>query len=569
VIAPLGAAPRREVAILAALTVLPLLPFLPTAISIDAPVFVAVAHQIVASPLDPFGFQMIWDPTSPDAAVFNRNPPLLSYWIAPWIALLGERDALLHALVLPFPLLASLSFYGIARRLAGTGLAPAALLVLTPAFLVLATTLLLDVPVLACVLLSVYALLRGVEGEGSRGWQWAAGLAAAAAGLLKYVGFCTAPLLAAGVLLFARRPAAVAVRVLLPPVVLWGLWGAHSASLYGAVHFLGSTDVVVDRSFEPAEFWNQVVSTAIYYGAALLFPVALWARALVGSRGSTELAVAAVLLGTAAAWNVLPGGEPPRRVPLEVDEMVFAALGFAGCLFLWGSLLRPARFRQGPVDRFLLLWLGGLLVFTALLNWHVNAADALLAAPPVLLLVFRHDALRPGRRFVVVCAALLLPASLLLAWADAVQSNFYREAARRIAAEIGDRPGARWFVGHWGFQHYLERQGFRAVVPPMYGRSDLAVGDWVASARNVSQLDVSRDMGRYGLREAWAWEKRSPLPLRTTNADAGAGFYSHHSGYVPFAWTRSPVERIGLGRVVSVRGGKAQPSRGGPPPGDP
>ena len=59
----------------------------------------------------------------------------------------------------------------------------------------------------------------------------------------------------------------------------------------------------------------------------------------------------------------------------------------------------------------------------------------------------------------------------------------------------------------------------------------------MASARNVSQLDVSRDMNRYGLREAWTWTEQSSLPLRTSNADAGAGFYSHHAGYVPFAWS--------------------------------
>ena len=37
------------------------------------------------------------------------------------------------------------------------------MLVSSPAFVVLGTTLLLDVPVLACMLVAVYALLRGAE----------------------------------------------------------------------------------------------------------------------------------------------------------------------------------------------------------------------------------------------------------------------------------------------------------------------------------------------------------------------------------------------------------------------
>jgi hypothetical protein len=154
----------------------------------------------------------------------------------------------------------------------------------------------------------------------------------------------------------------------------------------------------------------------------------------------------------------------------------------------------------------------------------------------------------------VASIAVTLPLSVMLAWADAIQANFYRTAARRVVAEIGEQPGGRWFVGHWGFQHYLERQGFQAVVPPMYGRSELFRDDWVVAPRNVSQLDVSVNMDRYELREMWRWERKTWLPLRTTNADAGAGFYSHHSGHVPFAWSRLPVETIQLGRVVGVRG---------------
>ena len=86
----------------------------------------------------------------------------------------------------------------------------------------------------------------------------------------------------------------------------------------------------------------------------------------------------------------------------------------------------------------------------------------------------------------------------------------------------------------------------------MYGRPRLALDDWVASARNVSQIDVSRDMARYGLREVWSFQERHWLPLRTTNPDAGAGFYSSHYGYAPFGWSRLPFEEIQLGRVVRV-----------------
>jgi 4-amino-4-deoxy-L-arabinose transferase-like glycosyltransferase len=557
-----GRAARGEVWLVALFSVVPLLPFVTKAVSIDAPVFISVAHQIIAHPLDPFGFQMIWDPTSPDAWVFNRNPPLVSYYLVPWILLFGEVDTWLHVAMLPFSLLAGLSFLGIARRIAGAGAGPALLLIATPAYLVLATTLMLDVPLLGFMLFAVYAMLRGVEGDRA-GWQLAAGVAAAAAGLTKYIGLCIAPLLAAGVVLLYAQRGRPLLRILLPPLVVWGLWGIYTAHLYGSPHFAGSTDVVLDRGrFDPDEFWNQVLSTPVFYGCSLIFPILLWARALVRGNFGTGLAVLGALLGAFAVNFVLPHGEPPRRHPIEVDEATFAALGIAGAFLLWSAtlwslrwsaILRPRRFRESAVDRFLLLWLGGLLAFTLFLNWHVNAADALLAAPPVLLLLFRDVELRPPPRLLAGGLALMVPLSALLAWADMKQVNVYRSAAEMIAGEIGDQGGARYFVGHWGLQHYLEREGFQAVVPPQYGRSDLEVGDWVASSRNVSQIDVRRNMNEFDIRPVWGWKFEFWLPLRTNNPDAGSGFYSHHSGYVPFGWTGAPIETVGLGRVVSVR----------------
>jgi hypothetical protein len=539
---------------IAALCVVPLLPLLDAAVSIDAPVFLAVTRQILESPGDPFGFEMVWDPTSPYTHQFNRNPPLLSYWLAPAVLAFGEWEPALHAALLPFPLLAGLSFYGIARRLAGDGLGPAALLVATPAFLVLASTLMLDVPVLAFMLLSVYALLRGRDG--SRGWQLAAGAAAAAAGLTKYVGLSSAPLLGAGVWLLYRRRGGAALRVLGVPLAAWAAWGAYTAHRYGAVHFFDSTDVLFGQLSDPDEFWNQIASVPIFYGCALVFPLFVWARALAGRTPGAELAVVGAALGAAAVGWVLPGGEPPRRHPLGIEEAVFAAGGLAAGFALWLPCLDPRRLRGDPERVWLVLWLAGVGFFSLLLNWHVNAADALLAAPPVILLLFRDERRRPPRRVLVAWVAAMLPLAFALAWADSMQAGVYRTAARRIAAEIGERANEGWFVGHWGFQHYLEQIGFRPVVPPtyerQYGPSRLAKGDWVASARNVSQLDVTQHMSRYQIRPVWNWSDESWLPLRTHNADAGAGFYSHHTGYVPFAWSRLPLDQIGLGRVAQV-----------------
>lgn len=546
----LGAAPQREWLALSALVVLPQLPFLGAAVSLDGPVFFAVARRILEAPLDPFGFEMLWDPSSAQAALFNRNPPLVSYYLAAWLAAGAESERVLHAALLPFALLAALCFHGIARRVAGPGLAPAVLLCASPAFVLLSGAFLLDVPMLAFELLAVYALLRG-RAAGGGSWQWLAGVAAALAGLTKYVGLSTAPLLAAGALLLCAEPRRALARVLLPALALWSAWGLFTWLRYGAPHLFGSADVIFAARLA-GSLPNQLASLPIYWGATLLFPLGVWLRALTGRSPGGELAVACLLLGTAAVWLVLPAGEPPRRRPLAADAAVLGAICCAAGSFLW--LRAQAALRQAdPLSRWLWLWLAGISVFSACLNWHVNAADALLAAPPLLLLWARDPQLWPPRAWRIGSGVLGLALSLGLAQAEMLQANVYREAARSIAREISGQPGRRWFVGQWGLQHYLAAEGFEAVAPTALGPAALEVGDWVVSARNVSQLEVARNLARYEIRAVWSWTAESGWPLRTENGDAGAGFYSHHTGYLPFAFSRVPLDEVRLGRVTVRR----------------
>jgi hypothetical protein len=238
---------------------------------------------------------------------------------------------------------------------------------------------------------------------------------------------------------------------------------------------------------------------------------------------------------------------------LETPEALLAAVSCAGAIVVWWMALRPERMRAAAEDRFLGLWLAGFLFFSVAVNWHVNAADALLAGPPALLLLYRSPKLAPSTATAIFGSAVSLVLALLLCQAEARQASAYRESAASIAAEIGDAPGARWFVGHWGLQYYLEREGFNPVSPLHFGESPIAPDDWIVSSRNLTQIDVSATLRRFRVRSVWSWTSTWSWPLRTNNPDAGAGFYSHHVGFVPYAWDDNPIEEVSLGRIRSER----------------
>jgi hypothetical protein len=165
---------------------------------------------------------------------------------------------------------------------------------------------------------------------------------------------------------------------------------------------------------------------------------------------------------------------------------LFALLGFgeapAAVRWLWCAMLvvgvlllvlaaESWRRRPDAQSALLGLWLVGTIVFTAFFNWTVAARVLLPAVFPAALLVVRAADDRPSPRAgpaALGWAALPVAGlSLVLALADMHHANASRTYARttaRVFAPAAADPGARdrvAFLGHWGFQHYMEREGSR------------------------------------------------------------------------------------------------------------
>src|SRR5579864_2858825 len=87
----------KALAILAALTVLTLAPFLNKAFCMDDPLFLWSARQIQAHPLDFYGCQVNWYGESSPLYEVSKNPPLVCYYLALVGTLFGWNEIALHA----------------------------------------------------------------------------------------------------------------------------------------------------------------------------------------------------------------------------------------------------------------------------------------------------------------------------------------------------------------------------------------------------------------------------------------------------------------------------------------
>lgn len=504
-----------------------LLPFLDKPFHVDDTLFLRIAEQIYEDPLHPYDFQYNWYQTPMPMWKITQNPPLNNYLVAAIGLAAGFREPAMHFGGLIVAVACALLMLCLSRRFCKHPVLVTLITVLTPAFFVSATTLMADVPMIFLWLLAVYLTVRSIE-SGREGGLWLAGLAATAAALTKYFGVAVVPLLLA-YCLFRRRRVSLHLLAFALPVVGLTLWGLYAQQEAGIFHPLAAAGYSVKEK-PLASYLQHAAVTASFLGGALLWPILLlplgtrlpvW---LSGPLGMLAFTAVVFALKVHAASTALPYG-----------LMMLAGLLIVGvCIASCASRFDDAAVLLG-------LWFFGTLVFTAFFNWTVNARVLLPAAFPAAVLAVRWIETLETRnfwfRYLKAAAWPLAAVSLLIAYADyrfAAASRSFAQGTVRGLVERGDTVH---FSGHWGFQHYMEREGARPI--DFYALSKnphlLKPGDVVVYAHpafNTNVMTVNRvNVSTTGLFEQTI---RNPLGFVTMNGMYDAGFYSSLWGVLPF-----------------------------------
>ena len=525
---------RAEALFLTAACLLLLLPFVNKPVHMDDPCYVWAAQQIVEKPWDYYGFSINWYGYDMPMYEVNQNPPLVSYYLAIFGAAFGWREWVLHlAMILP-ALGVALGVWKLASRFSGMPLYATLILIVCPAFLVSATTLMVEVPMLCLYVWAIEAWCRGLDDK-RHAWFALAAVLAALCTFSKYFGLTLLPLLLVYTLTQDRRNARYLLWLLLPGLALvaYGAWNVH---LYGRSHVLDA--FVYARGYaarSEANYAGRFLTTLAFTGACAA-PLVFIAPLLWSRRQLLAWAVVLVCMSGFLALLVRSEAFPPAspELPRTYPWWFVLQLGLwttAGLQILLLTLSSLVRQRDGTA-LFLFLWISGVFVFVWLLNWTVNARTVLPMLPPVAILAARRLAQRRSEEtpdFGVALRWPLIASAALALWVAAADYS-HAATARRAAIDISARniPGTLWFSGHWGFQYYLQNRGAK---PFDLRSAQGAVGDaGVVALDNSNPIKV----------EPWSYVRAVRIEYRPTpgmvamNYVAGAGFYSSQFGPLPF-----------------------------------
>jgi hypothetical protein len=470
---------------------------------VDDTVVLHIARQILMRPLNPLSGEMDWDGTVKPTFHVTTNPPLLSYYLALWMLVGGEREWVMHAAMLIWQVLLWWGMVLLARRFEVNPALATALVMLHPAMIV-SPNLMRDVPMVALWVLGTALFLLGSDTGNSGRMGWGAGITGCAA-LMKYSGLGAVVLLAVYVLLQRRARQVGWVLLALLPFVLWCV---QNLVVHGQLHFWAT----LQRKDIHTPFTDRLWGTLAALGGVWL--LWLWAGIVCRQRWASALALVTAL---AVGWWRWRWWQP-------AGDMEAAFWSAVGAFLLVLTLFRAWEKRREQA--FSILWAAWVLFAIGIGAPFAAARHLLPALPPLVMLWLPEEQWSTGRRL-ALSAVIALQAGwgIYTGWCDMQIADVYRRGAQLLAKEHG----ARAFVGHWGWMYYAQHAGLQQVsanhLPPagVLVAIPTVGGDAVVPPSLVPRLLYERSV-----------DVTSPARLATLPPTAG--FYASLRGAPPFRW---------------------------------
>lgn len=572
---------RRRWAIVAVTVLLAILylPFLNKPFTIDDTVVLTVARQILQDPLRPFDTTINWFGDPEPMFEVTTNPPFVSYWLAPVLAIFGLNEVALHLWQLPWVILMAAGVGVLSRRFCGGSLWPVLLVLSSPAVAV-SVNCMRDVPAAA---MATAGIAFFVSGSDARDWRrlLGGGLLVGFAAFSKYPHIAMVLVMALYVLLHQRPKHLL---WLLVPLAILGLWFLQNRLGHDLSHL---AYLKAERSDDTSfTWWMKLYAAVTILGSSLLLAPILLLRALGRWRQTMWLAavgVAAVFasglylavltraLGPAEGRSVAVWFVQPWR-SLDVQHAFWTAMGgvmLAGILA--AALGRRAREGKAAVSApeaasaqdstaggdlgrgdaiFLVVWLLVPLIVSSFFIFFQAVRHQIPVIPPLAVLavaLLRRD---PGRyrgavrAGLAVAVAMQAGLSLVVGYADYEFADAHRDFADHVETRYHRAGEEVWFRGNWGYQTYARRAGHHQIARSGEAPPAGALVVWPANVHFGGLPDGLSE--RLDPVETFTREQRLPVHTMTR----GAGFYATVGTHLPF---RFGARETWTGEIYRVR----------------
>jgi hypothetical protein len=513
--------------------------YLNKAYTIDDPLFLFSARQILQSPLKPMSYPICWMGKETCVQHASNMGPLaaqalMGYLLVP-VILAGGAEWMAHAMQILFACLAVIAMVRLALRLGCDRLQAAMagmMLVAIPPFLVMANTAMPDILAIALGLTGFERLLAW---KASRRPLDAA-IASVALGLAPYARPHLILLLPFGALwMFDEFRLRSAIRQVRRRAWLWTPLLLAACILMVVTRLTHDRGVAVEAP-DAMMGWGRVPKNLFAYFQYLAFPIpfaVVWIA--LNWRKAPMLLLALPLVPTLMFhFAVFPARSLFDEWPTAATMYGAAALLHMLSVY-WGA--------RDWTNRLLSLWI--LFPLPAVVYIHLPMKYMIGVMPAIILILLRNlwelgqpRALMISRALVLVCAA--------LSWLYLGADRDFAEYGRRAAAElIAPRLAAGekvWYgSGQWGFNWYAHESGAQVSKPGEPGprSGELLVVGLVEGGSATLQRFPNREL-------VDALRYNSP---HGRTMGHGAAFYSNSCGDAPWIWAPESTNDYEVWRI--------------------
>lgn len=524
------------------------LPFIGQAVHIDAHLFIDWARQGLTDPLrqhlpnyDYFGVH--YD------EFHDTHPRLQSLYLTAVIWLTGGvSEQTLHLAMIPFPLIAAVGMYFLARRFRADAFVATLLLLAAPAFLVNTHLIMTDVPGIALWLAGLAFFVYGVD----RGKKLLLALATLFFSLCifdYYQGLSALPLALLYVLLYRKASFKTLAPIALPALLFVAFVVAHLVRYDQLPTFSYPFGLPIG----PISVIIRVRGVTAFVGGVLLFPVVPLMLYLKSTR-AVYTACAAAAAGAVWAAILYALGHASLESIFLLPLLLAAGVGviwMVVSVFL-GAVKKAYRGTGGQDPAFLSVWFLGTLFYCAFLLPYPSPRYLIPVVPPLAIFTARAIEQRWGadRRQYQLASAAIIGASLVLSLSIAIgehqRANNNPVAAEWASQRLEGEPGAHWFNGGLGYQYYIERQDDFKML--LIDGDPLPIGDVIAESVHGNRWKMRKKMiSQLELVEQKDFPRN--WPVITENIQEGTSWLGQLGVIIPYGLSGDFLDRVYIYKV--------------------